>query len=217
MDEPYKIVLLSGGHDSTGLLFKLLEEQGSENLFAHFINMNDPEGRHVCEARAVSMIVSYIRLNYEPALRLTTSSFQFNNTTFFMPDMPIIAFHAALATREVIDDVWRSRGIRPVEVYTGGHRDDPAEHGPQQLKERYDQLQIIFNSFFYVYPDDCPRPVLKYPAGDKSKSDLVSYIPENVRPHVWSCRSPQGNDTIKIQCGSCFPCQQLAKIYRGEI
>ncbi len=196
------LVMLSGGSDSVGLLFKLLKENPAQDVHAHHVTLKDPAGRSAMESKAVNDVMAYCRKHYGP-VGFTSSDYVYQNQSWLF-DYPIVGFHAGQVTR----DLCQQRNGADIQVYIAEQAND--NHG--EIAARRKIQQGTFDIQFQDWREaGLPVPVMVYPCRDITKAELASYIPEALEQSVWSCRYPQHAGSHIIPCGKCGPCIELFK------
>lgn len=187
--KPSILVLLSGGLDSTGVLWKLIHSK--EELLVHHLYLSNKENRAEAEAIAVKGIVKYIKkirdFHYTESFHEYPS---FNGN--FMWDSDIYNFVAGTICLS-------AKTIK--EVAIGRTRSDV---GFDQRAERGTQMLSIL----------APDVKKIYPVADMKKKEIYDMLPEDLRKLTWSCRTPiYVNDDIKM-CYSCKTCIEISKMKR---
>ena len=138
-------------------------------------------------------------------IKFTTSTFHYNNDSGIVWDLPITGFYAGIVARDISIDIYNNTRIWPeLNVYGCVTKDDGMS---DELKDRMEHQQILFNSYFrdYKYPMIKPEYIL--PCLEMTKKELYEYIPEELRKYVWSCREPKEANGEFIRCGICNSCQ----------
>jgi 7-cyano-7-deazaguanine synthase in queuosine biosynthesis len=193
-----KIVMLSGGYDSTGLLFWALRNP-EWFVHVHHVELRNAEMRWEHESRSVAAIISY--LNARPfGFEYSQSMIENFDPWFAEKDIVNVGFMAAQVARGVF--LAHRRFVPEVEVFTGGTLED---HCNEQM-ERMDGIgrkTALFNLLMGNWPDRLPRPVISIPFADTPKRDVMQYIPSDLLPRLWTCRNPIRGG---FECGTCKSC-----------
>ena len=202
-----RLLMLSGGFDSTAGLVKLLTET-KEDVWCHHVVLKNHERRNEAETQAVNSIVKYCRDNYRP-FKFSTSEFSYHDTYFPGWDVLTIGYIATIAATALQNRVLEAWGdYVDVEVVFGINKDDV-----DFIAHRKEKMESVFKSAFLDYETlGIPEPTISYIVSDMTKRDIVEYIPEDLRKLVWSCRTPQKVDTDFVECGNCVSCKMLKEV-----
>lgn len=187
--KPSILVLLSGGLDSTGVLYKLINT--TEELLVHHLYLSNKENRAEAEAVAVKDIVSYMKKIKNFSYTESYHEYPSYNGNF-MWDSDIYNFVAGAICSS-------AKTIK--EVAIGRTKSDIG------FGERADRGTKILN---ILAPD-----VKKiFPVAHMRKKEIYDMLPEDLRNLTWSCRTPiYVNDDIKM-CHSCKTCMEISKMKR---
>ena len=211
-----KIYMLSGGIDSTGLLYKLLKES-EEFIHVHHIRIVNCEVRDEAEDRAVKKIVEDCR---------TIRDFGFSSSEIHIPDFNIgfagldllsVAHIGAIVTRGVQAQFIHSQNtLYDAECVIAGTKDEleSVEHW-NSVKRKIGADMIFEGNFYQYYEDGIKLPVISYPAIDITKRELAEYIPEHILKYVNSCRNPSKIGDEYVECGMCHGCIHKQDATRG--
>jgi 7-cyano-7-deazaguanine synthase in queuosine biosynthesis len=204
---PIKIIMLSGGFDSTGLLFWALGRP-EWHVIAHHINLVNYERRADLEAVAVGKILSYLR-RHDFEYDYTSSRIENMDPVFYEKDIVNVGFIAAVIAQSTFKRYRRANGSSPdIEVFTGGtledHVDEQISTGAGIAKKNrvFDAMLCDFD-----YPV-AVRPRISIPFKNSPKRELVKYIPAKLLPHLWTCRTPTRRGGQFVECGSCVSCER---------
>lgn len=201
-----KLIMLSGGIDSTGLLFKYLTET-NDPIHVHHIRMVNREDRFQAEDISVKYII-------EEARKIRPFTFSCSNWEWkdYMGngyvgwDIQNVAFVAGhvvkmlLAAQSLIND------YPEIETYIAVCKDDLNNEG---IAERMEACEKAFESHFLRMKQ---KPQLKY-CLDLTTNQLYEYLSGEVKCDIISCRKPQdlGNN-VYVMCGNCFACQHNRRL-----
>jgi len=182
----------SGGLDSTGVLWKLLNDDEFKpfDIHAHHISLWNHEGRSTQEGFAVDGLLdaSGIRLGKNNRLVYTESLIEFPTINGNFPyDADVVAFTAAQICNACSNIVYVANGVT---------KDDYSESSDYSL--RIGRSYGVFNSA-------CIRKVQQIrPVSDMTKADIWRMLPKAIRDATWSCRMPRNGEP----CGECKSCIQ---------
>jgi 7-cyano-7-deazaguanine synthase in queuosine biosynthesis len=197
-----KIIMLSGGYDSTGLLFWAL---GHKDWFviAHHIELVNAENRSGLETQAIEKIIEYTGCEY------STSKIENMDPVYFAKDIINVGFMAAIVAKSSFLKFRRLDKEDPdIEVFTGGTLED---HCYEQI-EAMDGIGVKNKIFEVMFADfDFPGanvPRIKIPFRDTPKVEVVKYIPTELLPYIWTCRVPTRREGKFAECGVCAACQR---------
>lgn len=215
-----KLIMISGGTESTGLLFRELgawkDGDNTQLIHAHHIRMINQEGRHSAEDQAIRYIVKEARKIRE---------FGFSQNAIGIPDafgtgyvgadLLSIGFMAGHIARQIIEAMNQSKGIIPELVaYIGSSKTeqrDPAMRANNSA--RAEMMQYVFASHFLdlakqgIKPPRIERPLL-----DVETWEIQKEIPKFLLAWVVSCRRPVYLGKQWVACGSCHACSKMGTV-----
>jgi 7-cyano-7-deazaguanine synthase in queuosine biosynthesis len=200
-----KIVMLSGGYDSTGLLFWALRNP-EWAVHVHHVELRNADMRWEYESRSVAEIVSYLNA-HGMVFEYSQSVIENFDPWFAEKDIVNVGFMAAQVARGVF--LAHRRFVPEVEVFTGGTLED---HCSEQM-ERMDGIgrkTALFNLLMSNWPDRLPRPAITIPFANTPKQDVIPYIPTDLLPKLWTCRHPIQDGG---ECGSCKSCIRKQQVF----
>lgn len=204
----YKIVMLSGGSESTALLFKEIREIGNNILIVHHVQLVNVENRNEAEAYAVRNIVEKAR-GYGDFI-FTTSRFDYPDTIgngYCGMDIHTLAFIAGHIAKQVSI----AYDTTEVEVLFGASIE---EEVPEEFFNdvRYQMMIDVFNTHFInEIKNEVNVPKLFFPNIYISIHEQFKWIPEEVKEFIISCRRPVKLDNKFLRCGNCYTCQKIEK------
>lgn len=207
-----KLVMFSGGLDSTGALYKLLTET-DEPIHAHYIFIRNIERRGQAELRAVEALVP--RLQEVRTFTFTQSMWgfaQFNR--HFVYDAEIVFFVAAQIALNEKRITHMVQGITKEDMEVAYEEKDAT---PQLSSPHIKRAWEIYNTCF-KYTNQAP-PLRDFPVEHMSKKEVWQMLPEDIREHTWSCRHPRYRaDGQPAICGVCRTCKQMMPLWSpGEV
>jgi 7-cyano-7-deazaguanine synthase in queuosine biosynthesis len=178
--------MFSGGLDSTGALWKLLQDE-SNRIHLHHLRLVNKENRTQAEDIAVQNIIEYINqirsVNYSQSYHEYPS---YNNA--FIWDSDLYNFIAGTICMSL-------KNIKSVAI--GRTKSDTG------IEERAIRGTKIFKLL-------APNVEKIYPVGEMTKIEIHNMLPKKLRDMTWSCRTPiyMDENTIK-ECGKCKACREL--------
>ena len=188
-----KLVMLSGGIDSTAALVKVLSDT-DDDLFVHHIYLKNNMRRERPELVAVDNIVQYCKDKYRPfnfTMSYMDLSFMGNNV---QADLYSVTYITALIVKQFpeIDCV----------VVSAIAED---ELNPE-MEERRRIARHIFESFFL----DGGMPKIDMLLADMTKEQVINNLPKELLELTWSCRKPAiDKDDNYIRCEKCHTCMSI--------
>jgi len=185
--KPDTLLMLSGGLDSVGLFWQLM--QGQKRLHVHHMNLKNVENRADAEAIAVSRIVEYMRKVGD--FDFTESTHQYpSHRNSFIWDSDLVSFMAGTICMF-------NRTIK--EVAIGMTASDT-------IGTRIKRSDLIFNAFN-------TKAVKTYPLTTMTKEQVYDMTPSDLRDLCWSCRTPQYVEGVPVACRRCITCKAMKKIH----
>ncbi len=202
--KPIIISMFSGGLDSAGVLWRLLnaDEYKDFHIHVHHINNVSIENRDKAEHKSVMKMISELNTN---GLKFSYSQgiqdFRYLSYIGFPMDMDVCAFVAAQMVRN----------IRNVNHIAMGRTITDVASGSSDFANRMERAQRIFKAAVdgtnavgepiwasYIFP------VVKY-----SKNEVHDMIPDYLQKNFWSCRKPIKKDSVFFPCEKCHTCLDL--------
>ena len=209
MYKKYIIVLFSGGIDSTGLLFKLLNEHGNSedvSIIAHYVNIPSTNFRGKAEKEAVRKVVKYCHKRYSN-FEFSSSTFAYSFQTNKAADVVVVSFYGAYVARNVFGRHMQITGEEPIiEVTRGANASETA--GPALVEKRLMSQQVFYGFLLGLKRLGYNGPELVLPAIDMTHEDLYKLIPDELKGKTWSCRGANEIDGEYVPCGVCIPCHK---------
>ena len=202
----FKIVMLSGGCESTALLFKELKDLDTDTLLVHHVQMVNTEGRNEAEASAVKNIIDKARA-YDNFI-FTTSKFEYPDNLgngYTGMDVHTIGFIAGHIAKQVAV----AFGAVDAQVLFGGSFE---EEDPKIFFNslRFKMMQYAFKTHFIPeITSGALRPTLSFPYHHVSIHKQLSWVPDDVIPFIMSCRRPVKVGDRFIRCGNCYACKKI--------
>ena len=198
-----KLVLLSGGIESTYCLYKALQEDYPVHV--HHINMINRDMRHIEEKRAVYFILDELKImGYSFSYSETTVDFSMAEQS--MPfDEDVTIFIAAKIAEGLHFDV--------VTFYEGSNKDDFEKESVKKRFELRGDIYEYFHNCHYNVGERVQHINIEFPCKDMTKEDVWNELPEELRVLTWSCRHPYLGNI----CGKCEACIERSKFDNTSI
>jgi len=204
----FKIIMLSGGSESTALLFKELRDVNpkSDTLLAHHVSIINLEWRAEAEAQAVGGIIDIAR---------SFGDFIFTSSTFEYPDTIGSGYTGmdvhtlGFISGHVAKQVAVAFGAIDAQVLFGGSVE---EEDPKIFfnSMRFKVMQYAFKSHFVPeIMNKAPRPTLSFPYHHVSIHDQLKWVPDEAQKLIMSCRRPVKMMGRFYRCGNCYTCQKV--------
>lgn len=200
------LVMLSGGLDSTYLLWHVLQNTRGP-VHAHHISLRTPnEPRWAEEDAATLKVVEWCRRELRP-FDLTESRFDISFTRYVGRDSDLQLLVAAKVAPNL-------QGA--VRVALGWQKDDLDN---ALFRERFNRglTQAVWQSLCESMDGEWGRGVhraLWFPLIDAGigKTEMLERLPPELLAVTWSCRSPLKSDFgLSSPCGVCAPCRGLKR------
>ncbi len=184
------LIQLSGGIDSTFVLWHWLVNNPDEYCLVHHINLKHFEKRSDYEQKSVYRILEWLDKQGLKNYFYVENTFDYGNFTSVIPDVEVCGFHAGILLRS---PRWHSikRVLLPI-------------YKPNTDREgmRRDLMRMISNGN-PLYP--LREFVIEYPLQDAEKIDVIASMPRDLVDLCWWCRTPYKGE----QCGNCFTCKEV--------
>lgn len=187
------LAMLSGGLDSTAMLWKLLTESDVA-LRVHHICLVNREGRAEAEQAAVGRIVAYCR-GHCRKFQYSESGLDFSELEAIPIDYLSVAY---VACQVAID----TPGCTRIAVGTLASDTDEVNRSARQRRV-FDTLYECYRARKLGEPD--VRWI--YPVHGATKTQLAAHLPPALFDLTWSCRTPVRTPTGFRACGSCKACR----------
>jgi hypothetical protein len=193
------VVLFSGGIDSTAALYRVLTEYPEFQVLVHHVKLMTSENRHQAEAIAVKGILKWLRkkqfnfryeeMEFKSPYPLWDAHIYGMTTGAICMITNDITHFATGATYTTYDDQGRN-------VYPG-----PGEDHFKQIVSLHAGREIEV------------LPVFRNDAGEfLSKQEAWDYIPDAIKPNIWSCRRPEYSELGATRCHKCLTCRDLNQL-----
>lgn len=185
--EAETLIQLSGGIDSTYVLWKWLQENPDKLAIVHHIELKSYEERWNMELIAIDRILKWLDNQGLKNYMYLQNTFDYGNIPGSMYDVEICGFIAGFILRSVRFNKTTKTHLPIYGVYT----------------EREERRRQILN-FTAKREIECV-----YPLYDKKKWEVIEELPEELFNLTWYCRTPIGDK----KCGECHACKQVSKSF----
>lgn len=210
IDDSDTLLMFSGGLDSTGALWQLLQNK-EHKIHIHHLYLLNKQHRAEAEQRSVKNILSYMSTKsynfkysesyheypfYSYIDTINTETKEVSVIQNFIPDSDIYNFIAGTICLSLPT-------IKKVAI--GRTQSD---YG-LSIDERTTRANKLLELF-------APNVKKIYPVIHLTKTEIYNMLPEEIRNMTWSCRNPItiDKDTFK-ECGKCKTCQEIYRIKNG--
>jgi 7-cyano-7-deazaguanine synthase in queuosine biosynthesis len=216
-----RIVLFSGGLDSTTCLLKAIENmKKNDQLFLYYFDLGNNSTKSWCEKNAINAILAELKLenlidkNLEVNYQSIGTVDDINGYVGAIPPQSLMWLdRLKVVLHDYINDI-KSNNL---EIYLGYTKGDDAINMIDLIEKYWDA------SVESLYNVKCP---LYYPVMGMSKRGEVSYILEfenknnlDVLQKTWTCENPKLIHTRYVsgyeQCSECIPCKRMKKATRN--
>jgi len=179
------LIQLSGGIDSTYVLWKWLKENPNEYCVVHHINIINYEKRNQKELEAVDKILKWLDSQGLKNYFYLENTFDYGNFTSVVFDVEVCGFNAGIILRA---NRWNSIKNVILPVYSA---EVDREH------RRREVMSIMALRDLDVF----------YPICNMEKWQLIDEIPKELLELTWWCRVPYNDKP----CKRCFTCEEVKK------
>lgn len=209
IDDSDTLLMLSGGLDSTGALWQLLQNK-EQKVHIHHLYLLNKQNRAEAEQRSVKNILLYLsklyKFKYSESYHeypfysyienINTETEEVKVTQNFIPDSDIYNFIAGTICLSLPT-------IKKVAV--GRTKSDYGSDTEERTIRANKLLQLF-----------APNVQKIYPVGHLTKTEIYNMLPEELRNMTWSCRNPINlNENTSKECGKCKTCSELNAIKNG--
>jgi len=210
MYKKYYLIMISGGLGSTGLLYKLLEENKDNKdvcICGHFVNIPATNNRTKAEYRAIRRILKKVFLKY-PRFEFSSSRFSYNWKSYKEADVIVAGFHGAYIAKNIMLRHYNTFNEWPeVIVYQGTDQDEWPEEERDDWSVRWETEKAVFDASFKDFNIlGIKPPIISLPFLNTTRKEIVEYIPKDILKLMWSCRTPYEVDGEYVPCGVCKQC-----------
>lgn len=179
------LIQLSGGIDSTYVLWKWLKENPNKFAIVHHINLKSYEDRDLKELEAVDNILKWLDKNGLNNYFYIQSVFDYGDIPGATHDVNVCGYFAGI--------IFRTRRFHHTNRQ---HLPIYKTNSEREIKRRQLTNFISDKEVEFIYP-------LK----GKEKWQIIEELPEELFNLTWYCRSPIDNK----RCQKCFSCNDVDK------
>jgi len=197
--ELIKVVMFSGGYDSTLVAYKALTES-STPILLHHINIIDINGRWIPERIACGKLTRVLAEITRP-FSYTESTIDFSSMLRVGSDEDLVLLTSARITHDL------ELEYNKVIILEGTIKSD-FENGP--MEERANKRGSI-EEFFKRCAWMTRTPIIEFPVVHLTKKEVLLSLPEELRINCFYCRSPNPKYGF-APCGDCVTCKQIEEI-----
>jgi 7-cyano-7-deazaguanine synthase in queuosine biosynthesis len=189
-----KLIMLSGGLDSTYILYDAVKNSEDKIWVHHIVLKNSVEVRWKEELIAARKVMEYCRKIR--SFPYSESEWGFHFKKYFVWDIDVIAFTAA----QIVPNI---AGEDKVTLVTGRVKED--DNNPLSVQQ-LEYTQTLWEAASKKFAGKVEKDILK-PIREKHKKELITELPLDLLNMVWYCRnSDQGRP-----CGKCKSCKDMAE------
>lgn len=179
------LIQLSGGIDSTFVLYDWLKNNPTEYCLVHHIVLQNYQNRHNSELQAVDRILKWLDSNGLNNYFYIQNTFDYGNFPDLISDVEICGFLASVLLRCVR---WQSVDNITMSIYNN-------------TSDRELRRQKIIEA-------TSRRPIkLNYVLEGLKKKDVIKQLPQELFNLCWWCRAPIDEQP----CERCFTCNSVKK------
>lgn len=205
-DDSNILLMFSGGLDSTGALWNLLQDPKNK-LHLHHLHLVNPTKRMEAEKLAVQNIVSYISKTFKN-IKYSESYHEYMSYSYLSR---VLGANHIILNQNLISDsdmynfiagtiCWCLPHIKKVAVGRTKSDENP------EVIDRATRGNKLLELF-------APNVEKIYPVGHLSKKEIYNILPQELRDMTWSCRTPiYIDDKTFKKCKKCKTCLELSKI-----
>lgn len=185
---PTILLMFSGGLDSTGAFWKLIENQ--EKIHVHHMNLKNIENRYLAENIATKNIIEYMKNIADFSYSESTHEYESYNNKFIW-DSDLSSFMAGNICSFIPSIKNIALGLTKSDL--NGSVNDRIARGNKILEALCSATKI-------------------YPIKHLTKKEVWDFLPENLRKLSWSCRNPIYQENEIISCRKCKTCYEMDKV-----
>ena len=198
-----KLVMFSGGLDSTYLLWKMLTTT-DDVIHAHHISMRTKaEPRWEMEGIATTNIWLKLMEEVRPfAVSSSVLDFDTLEYTGWDSDAQLYVGARVAANIHDADEVTLVLGVTENDARRRVIRD----------RVKRNVLNNLWLALIESLDDEFRgkiNPTIEFPIKNMTKTEIVQELPTDLREMTWSCRLPVTANGMTVPCGTCIPCGAL--------
>jgi hypothetical protein len=183
------LIHLSGGMDSTFVLWDYLKHNPDKRILVHHVKLRHlAEDRLELEQAAVENIVAWLKIRGMTNFDYHESRFEYGTLPrISVKDIQIVAFFTAIILRTK-----NFKGFRKLLLsWHKGEVDDVEINRGARIKKVLEGLEV----------ENIPRFV--FPIAQKTRADMAKVMPADLLDLVWVCRKPKDGKKC-LRCKICL-------------
>jgi tRNA(Ile)-lysidine synthase TilS/MesJ len=194
------LVMLSGGLDSSYLLYYYLKET-NYNIHAHHVILKSKsEPRWKNELKASNQVVDYCKKNTRK-FYYTTSVWDWGDVRSIVRDICLVSIVAGTIIKEVKGDY--------IYLATGRVADDNNNESSRRLFESNLSSKLWYSISTEFATNKKIHSVIQRPLVEMTKKSIIESAPNELINLTWSCRTPRNGKP----CGVCHACRDRKNCY----
>ena len=191
------MVALSGGIDSTSVLYQLLKA-GEQVLVLH-IRLRNREGREPYEAKAVQQILDWFRRTGLDTFEYLEMGFDYGDVTRLTSDTYVVGFMSGIVLSNV-----KYNSVKRILLTTSKTDAENPGIADQGLRKRI-TLETARAPGAEGVPFDPNREIaFEEPNLHKTKAQVMRELPPDLLALCWYCRFPTPDGTPCQKCHTCL-------------
>ena len=206
---PKILCLYSGGLDSAGALWKIINDESYSNyqVLIHHVHIVNATGRYYAEKQAVEQTIPLFRKYTHHQLYYSSTIMDFN---FLAPRVPIDADVYGFVAANLLNI-----DLSIEAIVIGRTLDDKNSGGDSniQIVDCVEQELLLNNVGRQNYSSaKCLTPVV-----DLTKQQIWEMLPDDIRNSTWSCRRPHyktfpDGKVLSVPCANCHACNARTQL-----
>ena len=190
--KPIALIQLSGGIDSTYVLYQWLMDNPDELILVHHIDLINHERRHKREQIAVDKILYWLKDHGLDNFTYIKSTFDYGGIGSIIKDVEVCNFFIGIILRS---NKWNA--IRSVLM--------PIYKRENVLRQtRANRLRKLVSND--SIEEEKYGVTVLYPIENKTKQEVMALMPEDLLKLCWYCRYGSSKP-----CGKCITCVEVNK------
>ena len=185
MKSPEALIQLSGGIDSTYVLYDWLRNNPDKSILVHHIHLKNHESRLEHEKVAVNNILDYLRKHGYNNFIYLESGFDYGNLGWIVKDVEVCGFFLGVILR---NKRWSNLKQILLPIYK------------PEAGLRHKRAERIRNIISLQRPIEVLYPLLEF-----TKEDTIKALPKELLDLTWYCRKPVNGKV----CGECITCVEV--------
>jgi hypothetical protein len=195
--------MFSGGLDSTGALWNLIQDKRNK-LHIHHLHLLNTQNRSEAENHSVKNILDYIAKTH--AIQYSESSHEYPTYSYLgVKNNMLVRNKSSIFDSDLYNFIAGTicMSLPSIKKVAVGRTKSDDNYSVERRSIRGTRLLHLF----------APNAEKIYPVGHLTKLEIYDMLPTELRNMTWSCRNPINIDknTFK-ECGKCDTCLHLNKI-----